>query len=205
VKYFIFSPLFFIALKLNAASNYYSRQAGTFTTNSSWSTTSHAGSVAGSPPCACACSINGSSNLYISHAISISCDLTFSGNPTIVIESGGSLNVTGNANVAGSATFTVNAGAIVNVSGNFNINGGGGSVTINGVLNVTGNLTVNGGFPFCGSGSVNLGGSLSGTGTPCSSLTVLPVTWLYVEVTAENEKAAINWSTVARLTIIISP
>jgi hypothetical protein len=184
-----------------SATTYYSRVNGAFYTASTWSNSSHTGSAAASSPCTCGpCTVSGSNDLFISHAVAINCDLSFSGNPSVIIENGGSLNVTGNASVTGSASFTIDPGAVVNVTGNFDINGGGGSVTVNGTLNISGNLTVNGSFPFCGTGTVNLFGSLTGTGGPCNTLSFsLPVSWLSFEVKYKNLQAELNWATASEV------
>ncbi len=185
---------------VKGATTYYSRAADSFNSTNAWSNSSHTGSAVASAPCSCGpCTINGSNVLYVSHAISIGCDLSFTGNPTVIIESGGSLNVTGNASVSGSATFTVSVGGTVNVSGNFNVNGGGGSVTIDGILNVSGNIIINGGFPFCGTGTVNFGGNLTGSGSPCPQLVMLPVTWLSVEAKYIDGRVAVSWATASEV------
>jgi hypothetical protein len=197
----MFGLLLLITIRSKAASSFYSIVNGAFYTANTWSAISHAGVAAGSPPCNCGpCGVNGTTNLYITHAVTVNCDLAFSGNPTVTIESGGSLSVTGNANVSGSATFTINPGAVVNVAGNFNVNGGGGSVTVDGVLNVAGDVTINGGFPFCGTGVVNISGALSGSGSPCNTLSIaLPVTLLNFTANYLNGRAQLDWTTASEV------
>jgi hypothetical protein len=186
---------FLIVLRLTAATSYYSRQAGAFTTNTTWSTSSHNGSAAASAPCACACSVSGNNYFEIDHVVSIGCNLSFTGNPTVVIRSGGSLNVTGNASVSGSVTFDIQAGGVVNITGDFSVTGGGGSVNVDGVMTVGGNVAINGSYPVCGTGMITYSGSLSGSGNVCNAVTVLPVTWLDVSTSYINGRPEISWST----------
>lgn len=77
----IFIVFIFLSASSNAATTYYDRQDGVFTINTTWSTTDHNGSATGSPPCTCVCSIAGNNVIRISHAITINCDMSFSGNP----------------------------------------------------------------------------------------------------------------------------
>ena len=189
--------LLFTLLHTVEAATFYSRQNGAYDVSNTWSTSSHTGPAAGSPPCSCApCNINGSTTLLIANALTTSCNLTYSGNTTIHIQAGGSLVVTGNANVSGSATFIVDAGATVAVTGNFSVNGGSASVTINGTMTINGNLTIASASTFCGTGNVNFGGTLSGT--PCSTI-VLPVTWTSVDAKINHGQVTISWQTAAEI------
>src|SRR3990170_3881264 len=123
--------LFFLTANAFGATTYYSRQNGDFTDVNTWSTTSHSGSPAGSAPCSCSpCSISGNNTFEIDHAVSISCDMNFSGNPDLIIRAGGSLDVTGNASITGAVIFIIQSGGSVSVSGNFDVSGSGGYVDI---------------------------------------------------------------------------
>jgi hypothetical protein len=197
MKAYIILVIILLSELSHAATNYYTRQAGTFITNTTWSTTSHSGGAAASAPCACACSVAGNNYLEIDHAISISCDLTFTGNPNVVIRSGGSLSVEGNANVTGSVTFTIESGASMYVSGDFNVTGGGGSVTVDGTLTIGGDMTINGAYPVCGTGTVTYSGNLTGGGNMCGLLTVLPVEWLYIEARHVQNAVVVKWATAS--------
>ncbi|MCX6275902.1 MAG: hypothetical protein NTV09_11925 [Bacteroidetes bacterium] len=179
-----------------ASSHYYSRQNGAYNVASTWSTTSHTGSATGSPPCTCEpCAVSAGNVLDIAHALTIGCNVSYSGNPTVTILNGGSLTVTGSASITGSVDLTVNAGGTMNVSGNFNVTGNG-TVIINGTLNIGGNLTITGSGSVCGTGSINLGGTI--TGTICNTI-ILPVTWLGVEAAYVNKSVNINWRTASEI------
>ena len=190
--------LAFGTIAVQGATTYYSRQNGSFNSTGAWSTTSHSGSQVGSAPCGCApCSIAGNNSFEVDHAITISCDMSFSGNLDIHIHTGGSLSVTGNASISGSVIFIIDNGATVDVSGNFSVNGGGGYVTVNGTLNIGGNLTINGSYPVCGTGTISYGGSLSGSGNICGTVTVLPVEWLYFAGRYFNQTVQLSWGTAS--------
>jgi len=190
--------LFFLGGTAFGATTYYSRQDGAFNDNNTWSTTSHSGSAAGSAPCSCSpCSIAGNNTFEIDHAVTIGCDMSFSGNPDVIIRSGGSLTVTGNASITGAVIFVINSGASVSVSGNFSVNGGGGYVTINGSLTVGGNITINGSYPVCGDGIITYNGSLTGSGEICGTVTVLPVEWLYLQGHYIHNYVQLNWATAS--------
>lgn len=179
-----------------AASHYYSRQNGAYNVASTWSTTSHTGSATGSPPCTCEpCAVSAGNVLDIAHALTIDCNVSYSGNPTVTILNGGSLTLTGNASITGSVDLTVNPGGTMNVSGNFNVTGNG-TVIINGTLNIGGNLSIAGSGTVCGTGSINLGGTI--TGTICNTIT-LPVKWLAVEASYVNKSVNINWRTASEI------
>jgi hypothetical protein len=179
---------------------YYSRQAGSFNATGTWSNISHAGSPVGSAPCNCTpCSIAGNNSFEIDHAVTIGCDMTFSGNPDIHIRTGGSLTVTGNASISGAVTFVVDSGANVSVSGNFSVSGGGGYISINGSLSVGGNISINGSYPVCGDGTISYGGTLSGSGEICDDVLVLPVEWLYFEGQYVQHVVRLRWATATEI------
>jgi len=180
------------------ASSFYTRQNGQYDVASTWSKTSHTGAAATNPPCTCSpCNIGGSTTLLIAHAVTLSCNLTYSANSTVHIQSGGTLSVTGGASISGSATFIVDAGGTVNVSGDFSVSGGSATVTINGNLNITGNLSIGSSSTLCGTGTVTFGGSL--TGAPCGTITTLPVTWLGFEAQCNKRKVTLLWETAAEI------
>ncbi len=182
-----------------AATNWYSRADGAYDAAATWSHVSHAGTAAASAPCSCTpCSVNGTNYLEISHALTINCNLSYSGNPTVVVQSGGSLSVTGNASISGSVVFQIDAGATVNVTGNFSVSGGGGAVTVNGTLNISGNLSISGSYPVCGTGNINIAGSLSGSGNICGTIT-LPVTWLSLNAKYKKRFVDIDWETASEI------
>ncbi len=178
------------------AVHYYSRQNGGYDVAATWSTTSHTGSAAGSPPCTCEpCVVNAGNVLDISHQVSIGCNVSYSGNPTVNIQNGGSLTLSGNASITGSVDLTVDSGGTINVSGDFAVNGNG-TVIINGTLNISGNLSITGSGTVCGTGSINVLGTI--TGTICNTIT-LPVTWLGVEAEYVNQSVKIRWRTSSEI------
>jgi hypothetical protein len=181
------------------AINYFSRQDGSFTVGSTWSQVSHSG-PAGSAPCNCLpCNIAGNHYLEIDHHLTISCNISFSGNPTVKIRNGGSLSVTGNSSVSGAVIFIIEQGASMSVSGNMTVNGGGGYITIDGYLSIGGNFTINGSYPVCGTGTISIGGSLSGSGEICGSVTVLPVSWLFFQAAQAGKNVKLTWATASEL------
>jgi len=201
IRSFIITGTFFLlSFEPLTAVTYYSRQNGAFTDNNTWSTVSHAGPAAGSAPCSCSpCSISGNNTMEIDHAVSINCDMNFSGNPDIIIRAGGSLTVTGNASVTGAVVFVVQSGATVSISGNLNVSGGGGYITIDGTINIGGSVAINGSYPICGTGTLTYGTGLTGGGNICGTVTVLPVTWLYMEANDWGEAIEVRWATAAEI------
>lgn len=174
---------------------------GDMTDPSIWSNNTHFG-----PGCSCSpgfcdpCRVSSSKFIYISHPVTLNCDLVLDGNSTIVIESGGSLTFTGNATVSGTGDFLINPGGSVMVNGTLNLIGTG-NVTVDGSLNVGGDLVIDAASTFCGTGTLIVSGTVSGDLSGCftGSLTVLPVRIISFNAIANDSVIDINWVAASQL------
>jgi hypothetical protein len=180
------------------ATEYYTLAPGGDMTTFIWSKSSHTGSNCSCTPDVCSpFDIPSNAIIYIAHPITINCDIFIGSNSTIIIESGGSLTVTGNANISGTGFFQIDAGGSANVSGDFSVTGTG-DATINGSLTVGGdiNFTGGGGSLICGSGTISVTGTVTGSTDPCFT-GALPIELLYFNADANNEKIDLRWATAS--------
>jgi len=159
-----------------------------------WSKTSHAGASCSCAPCLCSpCNIPSNTVVRIAHPVTVSCNIEIGSNTTLIIESGGSLNVTGNSSISGTGNLQIDAGGNMNVSGNMNLSGTG-SVLVNGHLDVDGNLSMGGSSTLCGSGTMVVNGTVNGN--PCFGL-VLPVELVSFEAVLNGAQVNLNWITAS--------
>lgn len=184
----------FISIKISAA-NYFSIANGNYNSSAIWSRNSHTGSNNQSAPCSCSpnCSIKNNNKVYIAHNLDINCNLNFSNNTIIRINSGGMLTITGNINFSNKAQLIIETGAVLNITGNMSMSGLT-TGTIDGLLNVSGNLT--GGDRLCGSGVIQVGSIVSGT--PCPAIS-LPISLSKFIATTKENYILINWTTSSEI------
>lgn len=172
------------------ATNYYSRNDGTYANNNRWSTTSHSG-----PSCNCQpSSWNTSDTIFINHdltngpgTISVYTKILTNGsielsNPslqnTLELIGSANLEISGTlTNNSSSAAFITSTNSIIEISGSYNLNGG--VFTHNGLMTFTGNgvsltnnssgviTTINGSIIFEGNNSsfVNNNGTMTVNGS----------------------------------------
>jgi len=195
IRIILFISFVFVSSTDIEARNYFTIADGNYDSNSIWSRNNHTGSNNQSAPCSCSpsCSIGGGNTIYIAHHVTIDCNVSFAGNATIRIVSGGTLTVTGNARVTGNGDLIIDNGAIMNVSGNFRITGSG-SGTINGNLNISGSLR--GGNNLCGTGYIRVGGTV--IGTPCPSIS-LPIILTHFSAITKKEHVQLGWTTSSEI------
>jgi len=118
------------------APEFYTLAPGGDMTTFIWSKSSHPGSNCACSPDVCSpFDIPSNAVVYIAHPVTINCDIVIGSNSTIIVESGESLTVTGNASISGTGFFQVDAGGSATVTGNFSVSGTG-DATINGSLSV---------------------------------------------------------------------
>lgn len=96
--------------------------------------------------------------------------------------------------------MTVNSGSSLNVTGNLALSGGG-DATINGSVSVSGTLSVgSSGSNVCGNGSISAGaitGSPNCNGVPFGNLIVLPIELIEFTGTCLSNGVELNWSTAS--------
>ncbi len=129
------------------------------------------------------------------------------GSPDFDVESGGSLNVSGDVTIASSAELNISAGGgSVSVGGDLAISGGGGA-TVDGNLAVTGELNVaNNGNKIGGSGSVSAG-TATCPGDDCGTIgsaddvtsATLPVDLISFSGKVDNGVVILQWSTAIEI------
>jgi hypothetical protein len=176
---------------------YFTRTNGDYFTPTLWSMISHAGAS-----CSCFPDDNGmceiiipsNSAVYIRHNVTATCNITISNNALLVIDNGGSLNISGNSSLTGTGDLQINQGGTLNITGDFNLNGDGTGIN-NGTINVYGDLTFSGNGSLCGTGVVNVGGATIG-GSPCSTI-ILPVDLLSFTASIRDKLVEVSWITAS--------
>lgn len=180
-----------------ATTDYYTIMGGAFNSNI-WSKASHVGATCTCSPCVCSpCTIPSNAIIHIKHAVTIACDISIGSNTTLIIENGGSLTVTGNASISGTGFFQIDAGGSAVVTGNFTVSGTG-DATVNGSLTVNGNLTLasGAGSDICGSGTIAVGGTVTGIPDPCFTGS-LPIELMYFNGNLSNKVVDLVWATAS--------
>lgn len=198
MRNFLFTLLLLATANSVFSANYYTTQDGLFTSNI-WNTTSHAGPGNTTPDGTCNISISATTVLYISHNVTINCNVTLVGGCQLIIENGGVLTIDGGADLSGNGKITVDAGGTLNITGDLNV-GGTGDMTINGTVNIDGSF-INGnntGNVICGSGNLNVGSGLPPTGwdsDACNLGITLPIELLYFTGYDHGKVVDLYWAT----------
>jgi len=179
--------------KVVAPVTYYSRQDGDWNTAGTWSTTSHAGASCGCTP---GCSPAANSTIRIAHIVTASCaPLNLGSNVDLIITGTGSFTLTGGGSLTGGGTFSIASGGTMTVTGNVSLSGAS-TGTVNGTLNVFGNFTdTNGGNSTCGTGNINITGTITGA-TICGTV-VLPVTFTKFYAKQKDKTEELFWQTAS--------
>jgi len=179
--------------KVFAPTTYYSRQNGDWNTVGTWSTVSHAGASCGCTP---GCTPGANSTIRIAHVVTSNCaTLSLGSNVDLIITAAGNFTLNGGGSLTGTGGLTINPGGLMTVNGNVNLTGAG-SIGVNGTLNVFGNFTdANGGNSTCGTGNINIAGTISG-GSICGTV-VLPVTFTKFYVHQKDKTEELYWQTAS--------
>lgn len=165
-------------------------------TNNIWSNVDCTGANCGCTP---GCPLAANSDIYVCHIVTANCTIDIGNNSSLTILSGGDLSVTGGGSITGTGDFTVNSGGSVTIDGDLDLSGNG-DLIIDGDMTVNGNVSINsGGSTLCGTGSLNVNGTL--TGSPCGTLTtnVLPIELLSFSGKSGNQSITIDWVTATEI------
>lgn len=150
----------------------------------------------------------------INHSVTYNGNIVIPNNATFNINSG-TLTINGNVDLQNGSTFLSSEGTTMVVNGNFNNSNNSVGVTVDGNIIVSGNLTSGNGSTVTsssGTGSFNVEGSISGSGTvfgssadcpdtgnPCltSSSNPLPIELIRFYAECSDNEISIKWSTAS--------
>ncbi len=198
MKTYLIATLFLFGLVSIAqppTTEYYTIQNGIWT-NNIWSNVDCSGANCGCTP---GCPLGSNSDIYVCHIVTASCTIDIGSNSSLTVRNGGDLSVTGGGSITGTGDFTVESGGSVTIDGDLDLSGNG-DLTIDGDMTVNGNVNINsGGSSICGTGVLNVNGSL--TGNPCGTLTtnVLPIDLLQFSGESRHNSIVVDWITATEI------
>jgi len=131
--------------------------------------------------------------VHIRHTITSSCTIYIGANSYVVVEAGGTLTLSGGADMIGDGFLQIDPGGTVSVDGDVNL-GGNSTVINNGYMFIGGNLAITGSGYICGTGILKIDGSISG-GPPCNTLIILPIELLYFKGETTASSVDLYWET----------
>lgn len=178
---------------------YYTLKDGDFLNMSVWGYDSQV------TPCDCvpdndgACRIDIPANkiVHIKHNITSSCDIYIGANSYISVEAGGKLTLTGAASMIGDGYLRIDPGGEVNIGGLLHLKGNS-TVWNDGLLTIGGDLTITDSGVLCGSGIVQLSGTITDD-PPCNSMTILPISLTYFRGEVNRSQIDLYWETASEL------
>lgn len=153
-------------------------------------------------PCGCypdddgQCIINIPANKLVNiyHNLTTNCGIYIGSNSDVVIHSGGSLTLLGEASMIGDGYLKVEQGGTLTVGGNVHLTGNS-TVWNDGLFNIGGNLQIDGSGLLCGSGVLTVEGEMTGT-PPCGTI-ILPITLTYFKGEVDENKINLYWETAS--------
>lgn len=149
--------------------------------------------------------------LVIDGDVTINGDFELQGDATLTVTSGSTLSIGSNATFSANANVHVESGGTVNITGDWNVDGNADSVRIDGIVNVGGDFTNGAGADVSGDGQINISGTVDNDGdvfgaqgsqadcSDCSLPTALPVELVSFSGTMTNGLVELNWATAMEI------
>lgn len=145
----------------------------------------------------CGIDIPANKIVHIRHHITSSCDIYIGANSYIAVEPGGRLTLLGSASMIGDGYLTIEPGGEVNIGGLLHLKGNS-TVWNDGLLTIGGDLTITDSGLLCGSGVLQLSGTITDD-PPCSSMSILPITLTYFRGEVNRKNIDLYWETASEL------